>query len=84
MAMIGRSAADQHVAVLEQVEGEGADHGRHGEEEGEFRRRALVDAQQQRADDGRAGARRAGDQRQALEQPDLQVEPRSESASTSR
>jgi len=29
--------------------------------------------QQQRADDGRAGARRPGDQRQALEQADLQV-----------
>ena len=64
----------QHVAVLQEVEGEGAGHGRHGEEERELRRRALVGAEQQRADDGCAGARGAGDHRQALEQADAEAD----------
>ena len=39
----------------------------------------LSAPEQQRADDGRAGARDAGDQRQALEQPDAERERRAES-----
>ena len=64
----------QDIAVLVEVVGECAGHGRHGEEEGELRRRALVGAHQQRADDCRARARSARNERQALEQPDLQAE----------
>jgi hypothetical protein len=62
----------QHVAVLVEIEREGAGHGRHGEKERELRRRALVGAHQQRAGDGRTRSRRAGNHRQALAQPDLE------------
>jgi hypothetical protein len=62
----------QGVAVLVDVEREGAGHGRDGQEEAELGRGPASRPQQHRADDGRARARNAGDQRQALEQADDQ------------
>ena len=73
-AMIEPGVDVDRVDVLVEVVGEGAGHGGHGQEERIFRRRALVGAEQQRADDGRAGARHAGDQRQALEEADAEAE----------
>ncbi len=69
MAMIGGAVEIDDVDVLVEVVDERPEHGRHGEEERELRRRALVGAEQQRADDGRARARHARDHRQHWKRP---------------
>ena len=48
------------------------DHGRHGQEKGKLGRGLARQAEQQASDNGSAGARGAGDQRQALAAPHLQ------------
>ncbi len=65
---------DRHLAaVLVEIIGERADHGRDREKERELRRRALVAAEQHRRHDAGAGARYAGDHRDALRDADPQI-----------
>src|SRR5690242_5540372 len=81
----GRGEANAHgdaelardeVAALVEIVAEGPGHQRDGDEEAELGGRALVGAQQQRADDRGARTRHAGDQRQHLEQADIEAEER--------
>ena len=67
--VIGRHLA----AVLVEIIGEGADHGRDRQEERKLRRRALFCAQQHRRDDAGARARDAGNHGQALREADPQI-----------
>ena len=68
----GRRPPRDLVARLQQAVGGGRQHGRDGEDEAELGRRAPVHPQQQRGDDGGAGARGAGDHRQRLAEADQQ------------
>src|SRR5690349_13331172 len=67
--MIGRHFG----ATLEEIIGEGPDHGRNGEKKGKLRRRALVGTEQHRRDDACAGTRYAGDHRQTLRDADPEI-----------
>ena len=53
----------EYQAELDQLEQARAEHDRNGEEEREFRRHRARHAEQQRADDGRAGTRRTREDR---------------------
>ena len=69
-------AAGKDAAILVEIENERSEHGRDRQEERELRRGALLAFHQKRAGDGRAGARHAGDDRQALEDADEKRQPK--------
>ncbi len=66
--VLGAEQVAVHVSGIDRR----ADHGRHRQEERELGGRLARKAEQQAADDGRAGPRGAGDHRQALGTADLQ------------
>ena len=65
----GESALQE---IFQQLQGAGTQHGGDGQEEGEFRRRRPGHADEDRAQDGGAGAGCTGNQAQALERADEQ------------